>query len=163
MAGIHHGADCKPIACAANNGQYGRMFWRWIIRSFCLALSVICVGLWVTSFGSLIFVNYSGKTWNRAFVADGKIGFIGDNPLPAQFEGWSHGYADDRDFVVRDGRAKHHFLGFSYDRGPFDWYVAIPVYFPTLLSALLLWFVWRKTRAKGTGVGFPIEPSAKAT
>ena len=37
----------------------------------------------------------------------------------------------------------------------------VPLYFPTLLSALLLWLVWRKTRPKYNGKGFPVEVGDK--
>jgi len=35
----------------------------------------------------------------------------------------------------------------------------IPLWFPTTLSAGLLWLVWRKTRQAAKGRAFPVEPS----
>jgi hypothetical protein len=34
-----------------------------------------------------------------------------------------------------------------------------PLWFPTLLSALALWFVWRKTHSPYCKKGFPVEPA----
>lgn len=42
-----------------------------------------------------------------------------------------------------------------------DRLIVVPLYFPTLLSALLLLLIWRMTRPRNIGKGFPIEPSVK--
>jgi hypothetical protein len=60
----------------------------------------------------------------------------------------------------------YHLLGFAWDAhaGPDRWhYIMIPLWFPPLLSALLLWLVWRKTRPKSSGKGFPVEVGEKTT
>jgi hypothetical protein len=56
-----------------------------------------------------------------------------------------------------------HFMGFGYDpliRIP-GWgehrHLLLPLWFPTALSALLLWFVWCKTRRNPAAKGFPVE------
>jgi hypothetical protein len=60
--------------------------------------------------------------------------------------------------------AFYHFIGFAYDpkKEALETMVLIPLWFPTLLFALLLWLVWRKTRGKGPGRGFPVEVGKKA-
>jgi hypothetical protein len=48
-------------------------------------------------------------------------------------------------------------LGFSGRVDNDQWAVAIPFYFPTTISAALLWLVWRKTRPAVKGRAFPVE------
>jgi hypothetical protein len=73
----------------------------------------------------------------------------------------------------------YHGLGFAFEpqfpHGPAaigltGSFLFIPLWFPTLISAGLLWLVWRKTRKTYPGGGFPVEitpppqtPSAPAS
>ena len=63
------------------------------------------------------------------------------------------------DWEYWDNKTDYRFLGFSI----IPWlFVSFPLWFPTLLSALLLWFIWRKTPAERNSRGFPVAPTAKA-
>ena len=51
-------------------------------------------------------------------------------------------------------------LGFSTNNSDAAKHLAIPFWFPTSLSAAVLWFAWRKTRPKVKGRAFPVEGGA---
>ena len=82
--------------------------------------------------------------------------------------GWDHSPSSEQEryLRLRYEMSDHHLLGFAYQavvepagvgyRSSVGC-VFIPLWFPTLLSTLLLWLVWRKTRPRT--VGFPVEPS----
>jgi hypothetical protein len=63
---------------------------------------------------------------------------------------------------------KKSYTATAYRLGGFGWdepvgflgtsvYVFVPLWFPAMLSVGLLWVVWRKTRGKYDGKGFPVE------
>lgn len=65
---------------------------------------------------------------------------------------WIHGEAYSYTYHF-DAGYNHAFMGFFIGSGPTPpagtkVAMLIPLWFPTLLSALLLWFAWRKTRPK---------------
>jgi hypothetical protein len=136
---------------------------RWLIRlPFLLALAFFAA-VWVIShFGRFSLYKYSGgHIWElgavEGLVFSGESGLypLLDSPPRIQF--------------VRGWKARQLFpdpptLGFYCGRWPRfsdSFGIAFPLWLPTLLSALLLWLVWRKTRPKLAGNAFPIEPTAK--
>jgi hypothetical protein len=136
---------------------------RWIIRvPFLLALAAV-VGVWVGSyFGGLsIRVDYLGRMW-VADAVQGQACF-----LSVPYEGLKPNVylRFQRPKTASDWNIAVSFPGFRYSD-----YLGItrshdlvfPVWFPTLLLAALGGFVWRKTRYKGPGRGFPVEPATDA-
>ncbi len=150
------------------------MMRRWLIRALALALLTLCVGAWVGSYWRLFEVDYSsGKVSRNLIILCGRIRFA--RQLSAR-EGWTC----DSEWVWRSDTLKeddsmrqeypltqYHWAGLALWTGmvgPPDGkgcLVHIPLWFPTLLSALLLWLVWRKTRPKYNGRGFPVEAAGK--
>jgi hypothetical protein len=140
------------------------MVWQWIIRGMGIALLALCVTAWVGSYFKCVSVSYGSKTdrWTLDLVA-GESAFSGIRAAVSR--GWTveHGqyYPDQRDRMRAVYKIiPYHALGFAWEpsRGfgihPSVW---IPLWFPSLVFALLLWFVWRKTRLKYSGKGFPVE------
>jgi hypothetical protein len=135
---------------------------RWIIRSFFIGLLVLCVGGWVGSYWDAGEITYSGRNvWYAAFHW-GKLHLMWAYDPARANGGWdafTRPASADTDAALIAGYGGHYYLGFFLKIGPDENYVAIPFYFPTLISAALLWLVWRKTRPKAKGRAFPVEPS----
>jgi hypothetical protein len=145
------------------------MIWRCIIRGMGIALLTLCVTAWVGSYIGYFSVCYGRKPhyWS-ASPAGGSLS-LGDfygGRGPGGFNGWYATYYGryDAQARLRDQRfydaTPYHLLGFAWQPRilPDDLqFVMIPLWFPTLLSALVLWLVWCKTRSKDSGKGFPVE------
>jgi hypothetical protein len=141
------------------------MIRRWLIRGLLLTLLTLCVTAWVTSYSQGIGIVYSGNS-QVSVLGEGKGEAVLDlefmTPSVGAGPGWEVGHSADPDTGFAN--AQYHFLGFGFAKSVAiaaggtqvsRWTVWIPLWFPTLLTALLLWFVWRKTRAKPRG--FPVE------
>ena len=146
------------------------MIWRWIIRGLCLALLTPSVTVWVGSHYEAVGLHYAGSArYHNLQVHSGYIIFMEQERLTTA---WQPTWRLDHDVAIRE-RAQHYyaicrprFCGFGYGVPPdasyaFIFLVFVPIWFPTLLSALLLWLVWRKTRPKYNGRGFPVEAAGK--
>ena len=153
------------------------MFRRWLIRGLALTLLTLCVVAWVGSYWRqvglkadsadkvrLIFFNYGSLAirsmdWGAIRAKRG----LPPNDEPLHFVT----FVADADAKVRAGSS---IAGFAYGTmGPLwvggaavGWEAYVPLYFPTLLSALLLWLVWRKTKTKYSGKAFPVETANDA-
>lgn len=155
------------------------MIRRWLIRSPFIALAVICVVVWVTSYWRAGDVGRYGLSAYRAGYNHGRV-FL--DRLSLHNDGkffMDYGYYSppsssrvhltvldsEGDWQGVDRRARYAAFGFSvvHDavKDVYDfWIVTIPLWFLSLLATLLLMLVWRKTRPKYTGTGFPVEPTA---
>ena len=143
---------------------------RCIIRSFFIGLLLLCVGGWVTSFWRAVVVVRISSTDDRIMECNsGRIAFIFTHAKNTRFPA-----SDQRCVLVTGPAGKlgefvgRKFLGFVWLNESQDEVDItsgmIPFWFPTLLSAVLLWLVWRWTRPKLKGLAFPIEmnkPSEK--
>ena len=149
------------------------MFRRWLIRSFLIGLCVICIGAWVGSYWRSLEVVWGNNIPGHWIVilglSNGMTVFYLDRASGLPPPGWFCYYALStpsspvdlaRFFAGSYACAPFHLLGFSYH--PAQKCVTIPLWFPTLLSASLLWFAGRKTKRKPIGGAFPIEPLAKS-
>ena len=141
---------------------------RWLIRSLALTVLTLCVTVWVGSYWLTAFVTYSHTSSVQIVVNYGKCSYDYAS---------SHSVVEETDWQVRvrpiafdimsaSGEDKFldkytwKFLGFKYFHINSPWTdvsITIPLYFPSLLAALGLWFVWRKTGP--IRAGFPIEPA----
>ena len=142
---------------------------RWIIRSIFIGLLTFCVVAWV---GSCLCVIRAGhpRSGMYAILADHRIN-LGRNcdrrHEPAGYHppsGWIEVdrlnlSSGEQFWASSDKYTDWHFMGFSYLGYEWGWDTTMPLYFPTLLSALLLWFGWRKTKSKAVGGAFPAEPA----
>ena len=138
------------------------MMRRWLIRALALALLTLGVVAWVGSYYYWPRIAFADKSWDRIFFVSGRLGLGHDRPSVEPFIGW---HFDCPPKVVNDlwpdadATSTWHGFGFSWFYRQHNWYITFPLWFPTLLSTLLLWFVWRKTKAKYNGRGFPVEPT----
>ena len=140
------------------------MLRRWLIRVPCLLALAFVVGVWIASYFGRVFLskNSGGRFWSigtvQGLVYMDEDGSHPWSPTPLQlycFQG----------VTARECQLGPTTLGFYGGRWP-GWrdslQIVFPLWLPTLLLAGLNWFVWRKTRAKYNGRGFPVEPvSAK--
>jgi hypothetical protein len=139
------------------------MIRRWLIRlPFLLALALV-VGAWIRSyFGELdVYQMTKGFYWDVGAVrGQGFLGVDLSSPYPVK----------PLTFSFSSGETREDFLNapttWGFYGGPVplwrDAYVIIfPLWLPTLLLAVGNGFVWRKTKKRNTGQGFPIEPSTK--
>ena len=138
------------------------MMRRWVIRSMLILLLAMCVTAWVGSYWALGISHY-GRTWDGVLLEDGRIGIVQFNSI-FNFNGvpgWDWGkHRGVMDWTIWDkNRDTYAALKFSYSSSVIHWGVTFPLWFPTLLAALLLWFIWRKTKAKPIGGAFPVEPT----
>lgn len=142
---------------------------RWIIRSLALTLLTLCVVAWAGSYWrdwKISSYDKSGKWYSTQVLRDGCITFTRS---PNQtFDLWSTsepvGTPTPTEGLFGDPPATpaaRRLLGFVFEPPPFL-YVSIPLWFPTLLIAVLLWLVWRTTRPKAPGRAFPVEPATKS-
>jgi len=138
------------------------MTFRWLIRSFAIALLTLCLSVWTWSYFRSIYREYC-SSFPKAYVVQTHMGgasfHFGDvhasrsRPLPT---GWYYYYLKVQPLPSFPGDIR--FLGFAYcEFNGRSWLIGIPFWFPSLLSAGLLWLVWRLTRPKFTGQGFPVE------
>lgn len=138
------------------------------MRGLALALLTLCVVAWGGSYFQMAYVMYGGQNRYWLGIEWGTVGFaISDLRVSNGWE-WKHVQvpAYGVHYLGDYERNKYHFAGFAFNpsRGPLrssGWSTLIPLWFPTLLFALLLWLVWRKTRPKYNGRGFPVEAAGK--
>lgn len=136
---------------------------RWLIRSFFIALCVLCVGAWMGSYFQAVFVHYFARTHVLTWGAyDGFLDFADqDSPVFSSATWtWRHIATDHKEAQEEYRASPYHFAGFAYNNhtvGTQYWSVQVPLWFLTFISALLHWFVWRKTRPRMAG--FPVEPA----
>jgi hypothetical protein len=146
------------------------MIWRCLIRTLCLALLALCLAAWVGSSWCYPKVVYAGKVWpekqnsyNEVSLLAGRIHFLrrGDTRtgMPPEWHAFFDGFRPSDRPVWKnwDSFSNFHFLGFSYFHDVTVYVVTIPLYFPPLLTTLLLFLLWRKTRRKYNARGFPVE------
>jgi len=135
---------------------------RWFIISF-FVLLVLCTAAWIAGFFRILQIRYVGPAYVRTITLDqGALIYSCDSVMLMDVKftpGWSNENrpCDPESFIDWYKHTKHHFIGFAYTPRPFS-DIWIPVWFPSLLSVLLLYLTWRK--AAPTGRGFPIEVAA---
>jgi hypothetical protein len=138
------------------------MFCRWLIRGLTLTLLALCVLAWVGSRWQTVGVRYFVRDFTYAVELEQGCVSAGHDNYHFLLFGQEH---DGWDFFHRPAALPTGFFGgfgfVSWKSFPLSfWRVTVPLWFPTLLSALLLWFVWRKTGAKPIGGAFPVEITA---
>jgi hypothetical protein len=137
------------------------MIRRWLIRVPCLLALALVVGVWITSyFGELVLYAFSGNRQWEVDAIDGLEGMgeyhcvpASDTPPRFAFMTW---------LTAKDMVGGPTILGFRVGwimGNPDSLQIIFPLWLPTVLLAGLNWFVWRKTRSKGAGRGFPVEPA----
>jgi hypothetical protein len=133
------------------------MIRRWILRGLAVALLAVCVAAWVGSYWRIIGVGwYFGRDYYLTGMEWGRIAFRYE-PSPEFVAPGGMLFQRAEDIWQRwDLRRPHHWLGFSYGTCS-GLEVSIPFWFCSLLLGALLWLLWRRTRPKSIGRGFPVE------
>ena len=133
---------------------------RWIIRGLALLLLLASIALWVRSYWHV----YEVRTSTFAVLsANGTLSFVADHSTTRV--SWNSKPMDLRfknDFETAYSDSKYHALGIAFQPhrpGRFKRFAMVPHWAPSLAAALLLWFVWRKTRVK-IAKAFPVEVAA---
>jgi hypothetical protein len=139
------------------------MIRRWLIRSVALTLLTLCVVAWVGSDWRRVRIDYRRTLWQTVEVMSGKIGYF-QTTSTRSFVGWrlTIGPAGPMEWDGWNSVAAYPGLGFHVAPNKKGWAILAPLWLPSLLCAVLLWLVWRKTRPKYNGKGFPVEPTPKA-
>jgi hypothetical protein len=137
------------------------MIRRWLIRGSALTLLTLCAVAWVGSHWMELQISYVGKMWNSIKWVNGDLVLGRTTAVAAPFSGFR--VTHDRFLGNSDSRSDEevNFLGFEYLNLAWGQWFSVPLLYPTLLSALLLWLVWRKTRPAYNGRGFPVEAAGK--
>jgi hypothetical protein len=149
------------------------MIRRWLIRGLAMAMLALCVAAWVGSYMQSVEVLYeiSDQAW-RVEVECGWFSFYGTratNPGIQFPEGWIWDVRPCNSAGVKKNYSTSAYRagGFAYgpQNNPFlgwiGWAVMIPLWFPALVSAALLWWMWRRTRRRVPWRGFPVEAAGK--
>ena len=148
------------------------MIRRWLIRAPFVAFAMICVGLWAASYwrAGLLYCMWEDNAVTAACGSGRAVvhaeGYGYDLHPPVR---WYMRIRETKYIVWQrfDDAAKYAIFGFSFARGGqefhvHNWFITIPLWFPTFLTGLVLWLIWRKTRRKYNGKAFPVEATAKA-
>ena len=141
---------------------------RWLIRSIFIQLLAVCVAAWVGSYWQMVGVEFTQDQRSQLLAVEGGLIVIGDGEQSLWIGGrvLLHHHPSDNESLKKSYLATdYHVAGFAYNSASITHHLrraaTIPLYFPTLFSTLLLWFVWRKTKAKPIGRAFPMEPAKK--
>jgi len=132
---------------------------RWLVRIFCGGVAIFFMAGWITSylFPLQFFINAPKHDYVCVEFTGGRISFAHASDVGGgnswQFD-LRKGHEGEWEWLERS--SKVHFLGFVYYHPSIaEWCHTIPFWFPTLLSAILVWLAWRKTRPVRRG--FPVE------
>jgi hypothetical protein len=135
---------------------------RWVIRGVATVLLTLCVGAWVGSYMRSIPIYDDGRGY-IACLDGGEFDFGWLDQRPSARNGWVPN--PDRNsqeaFIQVVKPSEYHFVIGTVYCDATSYSLTVPLWFPTLLSSLLLWLVWRKTRPKYGGRGFPVEVAGK--
>jgi hypothetical protein len=137
------------------------MLRRWFVFGLALMLLSLCVTVWGVSYWRYLYARHTGTTFLNFVLNSGRMAISWISTPGARSE-WHFANEEAGSWDDADKISKFSWLGFSYDVGVGMFYFTIPLWLPSLLSLLFLWFAWRKTRRKPKGKAFPIEPSIEA-
>lgn len=129
------------------------MWLRRIIRSFFLGLLLLCVGVWVGSYIEFICATYQGRDHWALYPVHGVLYLQQQKytDFPKGFTVFHRALGPDERFGP--------FWGFTW----VEYFLSTgqcfgaPLWFPTTLSALAVFVVWRKTAKPKPGRAFPVE------
>ena len=151
------------------------MFHRWIIRCAALLLPALCVTgwLWSATHVGVIRLAFRDGYYLAGSTEWGGVALAWERPHKDVVGGFLW-WGDSRPghILPPPSPGETGYLGFSYrwDEAPsppggfrftFRRCVGVPYWFLTLVSGVLAWLVWRKTKVKPAGGAFPVEATAK--
>jgi len=141
------------------------MFRRWLLRGLAILFVVACPAAWVRSyfFETSLFFTYGHQC--LGIFTDRGLLYMCRNDDYGPYQGFAayDNYVDETHSEL-DRPSAHYFLGFLYDnmRNPLRTYiVGVPFWFLTVVTVLVLFYVWRRTRHKpNPATAFPVEMKA---
>jgi len=142
-----------PIIVSAFPGASDRMIYRWTIRSVSIAMCMLCVGVWFTSWFEMARMDYVGGSHARRIAVECGVVSLSDHFNPAFTSGTWRVTHEQADLDYDDSDAG--FMSYSYPEP--SWGVMVPMWFFTGVSVVLLWMSWRKSTTRTAG--FPIAPN----
>ncbi len=134
---------------------------RWIIRSFFIALLLLCVAGWERSWEhSNSFSVSPGGVWLICRTLPGAVKVVLWSRTDRFHHAWRLDFGADDDVSPPDMFWPT--LGFDLYHGSFPdggstFQIQVPFWFLTVLFGLFLFIVWRKTRSRKPGRLFPVE------
>ena len=133
---------------------------RWIIRSIAILICAVCVGSsLIGTFFPIVGMVAIGGVFLRVDWMGSEMGLSVFN-RPPEWDGWVYWPRSDQGkFAILQAIYDHqlHFAGFGYGRFENLYLLRLPLWFLSLLSVLLLLWIFRRTRAKSPPTAFPIE------
>lgn len=135
-----------------------------MVRGSCLGLLVLCAALWTMSYFYTGTVSRKGSSTILVGVQGG-VGVLRAHSIASVLPpGWSaQWHADLLGNPFSLHLSDRDFLGFGVVQrlGAPVWVFVIPLWFPTVLLALLSWVAWYKTVERKPAQGFPVEPQTR--
>jgi hypothetical protein len=122
-----------------------------------LALLVLCIAAWVGSYWQGIVFRYGSKPCHTYSIVSCRLSYFQIENETSTCEIVRRGPCDWATWDAKNADFK--FLGFTFKHDASLLGMSIPLWFPTALSAALVFFLWRKPRRKGGG--FPVETSGQ--
>jgi hypothetical protein len=140
----------------------------WILRGLAVTLLAVCVAAWVGSYWRTVefyHANPAGDYVQTLCVSVGRVDVnqrVLEGPVAPEWRYWSEANNPKAGFWLavyardRYEKARWRWWGFSLEPAVTGW-VMVPLWFLAVCSAGVVIWVWRKTRAKYNGKGFPVE------
>jgi hypothetical protein len=131
---------------------------RWLIRGSFMLPVLLCVVAWGWSYPFRERIAYAGASGVQEWaieLGDGGL-FLGRSWGCTEVPGWSYEHLGKDPFASDIYGAGFCLFGFQFFRSPvppsgIGSFLIIPFWFPTVLSVMLLFFVWRRTKPKNGG------------
>lgn len=148
------------------------MWRRWIIRGFFLSLLVLCVAGWAATHAPVVMVEHWGPA-NHVSLGTGpgflRFSWTIHSPPPPRWDISTRSVIPGE--IDQLDNYGWHYLGFGSGKRPTGWFaeisrtegfssirfIRIPFGFPTIISSLILFYVWQNTARPKVGRAFPIE------
>src|SRR6185295_11137127 len=115
------------------------MLRRWLIFGLALMLLSLSLGAWGVSHWRWIIISHKGKTFLPFILNSGRV-LIGWESMPGTTPKWYFSNTGAAIWAGLDQRSRFYWLGFSYGVDFGRSYLTIPLWFPSFLFLLLLWF-----------------------
>ena len=128
------------------------MLLRWLIRSLCIAIVLVCALAWSVSYFRTPYIEYGNPVGSLGCgMIDGGLYLVAEE---RGTPGWNSGFENAR---TRPDSAPFYFLSFNAGHDAGTYFLRIPCWFLTTFSLLFLWLLWRKTRPRQKPSAFPID------
>ena len=141
------------------------MLRRWYIRTLLILALACCLTAWIGGYYRAFYIHHASSNLYVVGAFEGYLDFAYcTDPMSAPPWGFRSLKQRDHDYVQQEyADSQFHFVGFAFDHRHVALNVTalwIPLWFPTVVVAVLLFFSWRKPRLRSAATAFPIEPMA---